>query len=100
MEWLRNDSQHDRCYTYGMAGDIPVVGDWNGNGVSKIGVFRSGNWYLDYNGDGQWSGCGTTSNGSLLLIWDGGRHSGCRGLEWKRHIQNRGFQKRDVVFRL
>ena len=43
----------DRCYTFGMAGDIPVIGDWSGNGVSKIGVFRNGNWYLDYNGDGQ-----------------------------------------------
>jgi hypothetical protein len=50
----------DRCYAFGLAGDIPVVGDWNGNGVSKIGVFRNGNWYLDYNGDGQWSDCGTT----------------------------------------
>jgi hypothetical protein len=45
-----------------MAGDIPVIGDWSGNGVFKIGVFRNGNWYLDYNGDGQWSGCGTTTN--------------------------------------
>ena len=52
----------DRCYTFGMQGDIPVIGDWNGNGVSKIGVFRNGNWYLDYNGDGQWSGCGTTAD--------------------------------------
>jgi hypothetical protein len=51
----------DRCYTYGMAGDIPVVGDWSGDGVSKIGLFRNGNWYLDYNGDAQWSGCGTTA---------------------------------------
>jgi hypothetical protein len=52
----------DRCYTFGMAGDIPVVGDWNGNGISKIGVFRNGMWYLDYNGDGQWGGCGTTAD--------------------------------------
>ena len=52
----------DRCYTFGMAGDIPVIGDWNGNGISKMGVFRNGNWYLDYNGDGQWSGCGTTTD--------------------------------------
>ena len=35
-------------------GDIPVAGDWNGSGVSKIGIYRpsSGQWYLDYNGNG------------------------------------------------
>ena len=32
----------DRCYSYGMAGDFPVVGDWSGNGAPKIGVFRNG----------------------------------------------------------
>ena len=37
-----------------MAGDIPVVGDWNGDGKTKIGVFRSGNWYLDSNGNNSW----------------------------------------------
>ena len=37
--------------SYGSAGDIPIVGDWNGNGVSKIGIFRNGFWVLDMNGD-------------------------------------------------
>ncbi|HMJ51360.1 MAG TPA: hypothetical protein VK540_04770 [Polyangiaceae bacterium] len=27
-------------FAYGMTGDIPVVGDWNGNGSTTIGVFR------------------------------------------------------------
>jgi hypothetical protein len=43
----------------GAAGDIPVVGDWNGDGLEKIGIFRSGMWYLDFNGNGAWDGCGT-----------------------------------------
>jgi len=35
------------------AGDIPVVGDWNGDGRSKVGYFRQGFlWILDYNGNG------------------------------------------------
>ena len=35
------------------AGDIPVVGDWSGSGTTKIGIFRSGYfWLLDTNGDG------------------------------------------------
>jgi hypothetical protein len=37
--------------------DIPVVGDWNGTGTSKVGIFRAGFlWLLDYNGDQTYSG--------------------------------------------
>lgn len=39
-------------FTYGQAGDIPVVGDWTGTGVKRAGVFRNGTWILDTNGDG------------------------------------------------
>jgi photosystem II stability/assembly factor-like uncharacterized protein len=31
---------------YGLAGDKAVVGDWNGDGVDTIGVFRSGTFFL------------------------------------------------------
>ncbi|CDH47363.1 SBBP repeat-containing protein [Candidatus Contendibacter odensensis] len=49
----------DRCYfsSFGQAGDLPVAGDWNGDGKAKVGVFRNGTWYLDYDGDGKWGGC-------------------------------------------
>lgn len=50
----------DRCFgPFGHQGDIPVVGDWDGTGIAKIGIFRaeSGEWYLDKNGNGQWDGC-------------------------------------------
>jgi len=50
----------DVTYSFGLAGDIPVVGDWTGNGKTKIGVFRNGMWYLDYPGTGTWIGCATT----------------------------------------
>jgi hypothetical protein len=39
---------------FGVAGDIPVTGDWNGDGFAEIGVFRKGTWYLDTNGNGLW----------------------------------------------
>jgi hypothetical protein len=33
--------------------DVPVVGDWNGSGFAKAGIFRDGYyWILDYNGHG------------------------------------------------
>jgi hypothetical protein len=37
--------------------DKPVVGDWNWNGLTKIGIYREGMWYLDNNGNGAWDGC-------------------------------------------
>jgi subtilisin family serine protease len=48
------DSGIDKSLNFGMAGDQPITGDWNGDGKVKIGVFRNGIWYLDYNGDGGW----------------------------------------------
>lgn len=45
----------DHVFHYGVMADIPVVGDWNGDGIKSIGVFRHGRWHLDVDGDGQWS---------------------------------------------
>ena len=32
--------------------DILVVGDWNGDGAMKVGIYRNGIWYLDKDGNG------------------------------------------------
>jgi len=37
-------------YMFGLLGDTPVVGDWNGTGRKRIGVFRNGLFFLDVNG--------------------------------------------------
>jgi hypothetical protein len=66
----------DRCLQIGMLNDLPLVGDWNGTGSSKVGAFRpsDGTFYLDYNGNGQWDGCGTDrclqigANGDTPLV--------------------------------
>jgi protocatechuate 3,4-dioxygenase beta subunit len=44
----------DHVFQYGSEGDVAVAGDWNGDGVSNIGLFRGGIWYLDANGNGRW----------------------------------------------
>jgi hypothetical protein len=36
----------DYWYQYGNPGDVPLVGDWNGNGTDSPGVFRNGVFYL------------------------------------------------------
>jgi hypothetical protein len=50
----------DQVFAYGgIAGDVPLGGDWNGSGTSKVGVFRQGFfWVLDANGDHQFTGTG------------------------------------------
>ena len=39
------------------AADIPVAGDWNGDGKTKVGLFRPSTceWFLDYDGDYAWN---------------------------------------------
>jgi C1A family cysteine protease len=73
----------DKIFQFGKAGDVPVVGDWNGDGTTDAGVFRpsNGDWYLNYYKDsishkafhfgtigdipvnGDWDGDGTTDAG-------------------------------------
>ncbi|MBL8247233.1 MAG: hypothetical protein JNK95_02555 [Candidatus Competibacter sp.] len=56
----QQDGGQDLCLygSFGQVGDLPAAGDWNGDGKAKVGVFRNGTWYLDYNGNGAWDGCG------------------------------------------
>ena len=49
----------DRLYALGQAGDVPLVGDWNGDGRHEVGFFRAGMWLLDYSGNGTWEGPAT-----------------------------------------
>jgi uncharacterized repeat protein (TIGR02543 family) len=36
----------DMALNYGLPGDYPVVGDWDGNGTVTIGIYRIGYFYL------------------------------------------------------
>jgi uncharacterized repeat protein (TIGR01451 family)/CSLREA domain-containing protein len=36
----------DLLLTYGIPGDYPVTGDWNGDGIDTIGVYRNGTFFL------------------------------------------------------
>jgi uncharacterized protein (DUF2141 family) len=52
----------DGVFSFGMAGDLPLGGDWNGDGGTGMGVFRAGTWYLDASGDGQWGAGDATAS--------------------------------------
>lgn len=54
---------NDKVRQFGLAGDYPVAGDWDGTGVIRVGVFRCPapgagvcTWYLDQNNNGIWDG--------------------------------------------
>lgn len=36
----------DLNFVYGVAGDKPIAGDWNGDGVDTLGIYRNGTFYL------------------------------------------------------
>ena len=36
----------DAALNYGLPGDYPVVGDWDGNGTVTIGIYRNGTFFL------------------------------------------------------
>ena len=56
-----NSCSKDRCASMSVYrdGDLPVTGDWSGDGVTKVGLYRpsTGQWFLDRNGDRSWDGC-------------------------------------------
>ena len=81
---VEGPGEPDLVLEYGRPGDIPVVGDWNGNGVHTVGVVRGNRWLLknsnkpgaadhDFNfgavGDipvvGDWNGDGSTGIGMV-----------------------------------
>jgi len=54
--WDSMPSDSNFIFGGGLAGAVPVTGDWTGTGTTKIGVYVSGKWYLDLNGNGAWDG--------------------------------------------
>ena len=45
----------DHVFRQGVREDVPIAGDFNGDGISTVGIYRSGKWRLDTNGDGKWN---------------------------------------------
>ncbi len=43
----------DHVFGFGQPGDIAISGDFNGDGITQVGVFNNGRWMIDSNGDGR-----------------------------------------------
>ncbi len=115
------DSSHSRgsdgtsfagtVWGFGQTGDIPIVGDWNGSGKKKIGIFRNGTWILDSNNNGQIdSGDRTFTFGQagdfpVVGDWDGSGQlkaglfrNGTFILDYSGHLTGTYTGKADVTF--
>ncbi len=64
----------DHVFEFGQSNDIPIAGDWNGDGIRSIGIFRDGRWHFDTDGDGRWSNGDQTAQfgqkGDLPVVGD------------------------------
>ncbi len=64
----------DHVFGVGREEEIPVTGDWNGNGIRSIGTFKAGVWQLDVNGDGRFDTEDATATfgraGDIPLVGD------------------------------
>jgi hypothetical protein len=64
----------DHVFHFGAATDVPVAGDWNGDGIESIGIFRNGQWHLDVDGNGRWSSSDITADfgqsGDIPIVGD------------------------------
>lgn len=63
---------------FGRSGDLPFTGDWNGDGITDLGVYRETEerWILDYSHDGTVDGeyrmiMPTTKSIPVVGDWDG-----------------------------
>jgi hypothetical protein len=43
---IQDDQDSGFQFAYGTASDVPVIGDWDGNGTQTQGVYRAGTWIL------------------------------------------------------
>ena len=62
-QWDGEGTDVRGVFGVGIPNAIPVVGDWNGDGKTKIGIYADGIWYLDMNSNWQWDGEGTDVRG-------------------------------------
>jgi hypothetical protein len=86
-QWDGGNVGVDKAVGWGWAGVTPIVGDWNGDGKTKIGVYAGGYWYVDHDGTylydpskdiwqlgwtgttpvmGDWNGDGKTKAGAFI----------------------------------
>ncbi|MDA7980313.1 MAG: LEPR-XLL domain-containing protein [Pirellulales bacterium] len=52
--WILDTPEGPLDVVFGAVDGLPVTGDWNGDGITDLAVFRDGQWFIDLNGDRIW----------------------------------------------
>jgi hypothetical protein len=91
--WLdtNNDGLLDKSIKFGRCGDVPLSGDWDGDGIFGIGVFRPEEhmFYLDNNLDGKTDIKESFGNKEDIPVtgdWDGDRKFGIGVFRPQEHM--------------
>ncbi|HEY4309947.1 MAG TPA: SdrD B-like domain-containing protein [Pirellulales bacterium] len=57
-EWMLGNGEGEegvkKFVRFGMRNGIPVTGDFNGDGITDVGFFYGGEWFIDLDDNGQW----------------------------------------------
>lgn len=77
---------------FGMLGGIPLAGDFDGNGIDEVAIFKDGFWMIDINHNGKWDKAdllaklGDSEDRPVVGDWDGdGKDDiGIYGPMWER----------------
>ena len=80
---------------FGVLGGIPLSGDFDGNGVDEVAIFKDGYWMIDINHNGRWDKddllaiLGDNEDRPVTGDWDGdGKDDiGIYGPMWERDLE-------------
>jgi protocatechuate 3,4-dioxygenase beta subunit/Leucine-rich repeat (LRR) protein len=67
----------DGSVRFGVLGGIPLAGDFDGNGIDEVAVFKDGYWMIDINHNGTWdqsdllAKLGDSEDRPVVGDWDG-----------------------------
>ncbi len=70
-------AEEARKLVFGKLGGTPVTGDFDGDGLTDVGVFKDGEWFIDLNGNGiwdegdLWARLGNRDDKPVTGDWDG-----------------------------
>jgi hypothetical protein len=92
LVYLDANGHEVRRQVSGFKNAIPVVGDFNGDGIVELGFYVDGQWFIDLNGDGRWESTdlwaklGTRDDQPVVGDWngDGKDDIGIYGPAWPR----------------
>ena len=84
-EWLTGNKDDDASnqpsfsvkILFGIEGGTPLIGDFNGDGIDEVAIFKNGEWFIDLNGNRRWDSedlwadLGTGDDRPVVGDWDG-----------------------------